>query len=324
MKRVWAPVRRTVRGSLSENLGLKGVSLLLSVGLWGWLQSEQVVERRVRANVRYIWPEGLVHVEELPASLSVAVSGAQGRLRDLPEEGLTLDIDLSTADEGKVAIDFTERTFAGLPDGATIVQVTPPVIDVQLDKRRTKKVRIRPSLLGEPADGWQRGEVKVEPSTVEITGPQSLVRNITEAGTDIVDISGVRATKSVSVPLVFPRSSVTANGQREVQVTVEISPIVSERTFEAVPVRVSATGWRSPTATARVEVAGPVRFIRELDPENMHLELDLPAAVPVDQAVEIRWDPALAAGPVRFVHGGPDEVLIQKMVPDTFTLQLDE
>ena len=49
-----SPVSRTaVRSWLvrlaTENLGLKLMSLCLSIATWAWLQSEQVVERRARA-----------------------------------------------------------------------------------------------------------------------------------------------------------------------------------------------------------------------------------------------------------------------------------
>ena len=52
---------------------------------------------------------------------------------------------------------------------------------------------MKPALEGEPAPGFVVGRVLSEPATVEIVGPETRVKQITEATTEPVSVTGARA-----------------------------------------------------------------------------------------------------------------------------------
>lgn len=325
----WQPVSRAqARGWLArlatENLGLKFVSLFLSVAIWAWLQSEQVVERRARARVQYNFPEELARVEEVPKSISVTVSGPQGRVRALEKRRLVMSVDLSNADEGPVAIDFREQSLTGLPDGLKVVQFTPPVVDVSLDRMARRQVRVKANVIGEVADGWKQGSIKVNPPIVEIEGAQSLLRGISEVSTDIVDISGATSDRNAEVGLIFNPRTVQATTDEPVRVEVEVSPEITDRTFPEVPVTVRAQGWTTELRKVRVRVEGPKKAVGKLRERDVNVILDLPPAVPFDAPVTVKWV-ADEDGPVQVLHGGAkDEIRVLEVAPKTFTLKPTE
>ena len=51
---------------------------------------------------------------------------------------------------------------------------------------------MKPALEGEPAAGYVVGRVSSEPATVEIVGPDTRVKQITEATTEPVSVDGAR------------------------------------------------------------------------------------------------------------------------------------
>ena len=192
----------------TENIGLKAMSFGLAVAIWALLQSEQVVERRTRVKVQYSWPEDLVRVDEVPRWVSVTVSGPQGRVRAVERRSLQMKVDLTDAERGQVPIDFTELQVNGLPDSLKITQITPPMAEVELDAKMRQKVHVRPSVIGEPVDGWSRGTITVEPQSIEVEGPASLLRELTEVSTEIVNISGSKETVEADVGLSLPTRTI--------------------------------------------------------------------------------------------------------------------
>ena len=313
--------RQVVVDAFTRDLALKLLALLFAVGAWTWVQTERVVEQRVRVRVDYRWPEGLVQVEEPRTSLVATVRGPQGLVRRLDRTRLVLPVDLSDAQEGPVSIDFTERSIQGLPTGIAVVQLSPPAIDLTLDRAMTRTVQVRPAVIGEPAENWRLVSVSVEPDTVEIGGPQSLVRSIAEVSTDIVNIDGLRHDLDKVVPLAIGQRTVRPVGNPEIHVRVDVEPVVAVRTFEEVPVMPRAPGWTASVPTVTVVLSGPAEVVDKMDPERVHVVLHLPRGADGRRPVTLRFDPKADPNPIEVVHPGPAEaVVVRSVSPDHLVL----
>ncbi|RME24975.1 MAG: hypothetical protein D6798_10005 [Deltaproteobacteria bacterium] len=245
--------------AFTENLPLKVLSLLFATMLWAWVQSDQVVEVRTRATVAWSWPDGLVPSRQVPSTLVVTVSGPQGVVRQLKRGTLSLAVDLHDSPAGTVAVDFGQIEVAGLPPGVEVVQVSPPAVDIDLEKAITKEVEVRPTIIGEPADGYTITDVRSEPPTVHIVGPQSRVQELAQVATDVVNVAGLAADRQYAAALAIPDPVLrpAEGAPRVVRVQVEVEPIIAERVFDAVPVQVDEDGLVAEPATARVTVRGP-------------------------------------------------------------------
>lgn len=317
-------VRAAVVRAVTENFAVKALSLLIAVSLWAWLQTEQVVDRPSRARVTYALPDGLTPVEMLARTLVVTVRGPQGRVRSIDGGSLSMVVDLSDAEQGKTSIDFSEHRLDGLPAGLEVVQISPPGVELQLDKEMNRIVRVRAAVIGDPAEGWKRRSVLVDPPTIEIRGPQSLVRNIAEVSTDIVDISGLRDSVEKRVALAVDRRTVKAVDKGKVSVSITIDPVLVDKNFADVPVRLKgAPGWMTGTTTARVAVEGPQNVVQRLSSEDLAVSVLLPDAVqPGAESVEVNWASGDRDSRVQVVlPEGAEDVSVQSVRPSTIILE---
>lgn len=317
-------IKGRITRMLSHNLMFKTLSLVLAVFLWAWVQTEQVVDKRSRARVIYIWPEGLVRVQEVPKTLVVTLRGPQGLVQNLESSHLRYHVDLTEADLGDVSVDFSERNLTGLPDGVSVVQVSPPGVDIDLDRRLVREVRVREMVIGDVAEGWSKGEVTVAPATIQITGPQSLVRQISEVATNVVDVNGLTETTRFDVGLGLKERTVSPVGESTVSVTVEVSPIIVRKTFNGVPIMARGSGWRAAPAAATVTLEGNAGDMRELSPEQVSVQVHLPDPVPAGRSLEVRFDRNAPRSGMEVVHQGPDSVHVVKVQPAAVILQRDQ
>lgn len=325
------PLRRTLEGlqvwlvrAATENVGMKLMSFALAVFIWAWLQSEQVVEQRARVRVQYAWPEGLVQVDEVPRTVSLTVSGPQGRVRALKRSQLTMSVDLSGAKQGPTAIDFTDRAVAGLPENITISNITPPSVDVQLDARIRRTVRVRPAVIGEPAEGWTLGAVSVEPESVELVGPESVLADLGEISTELVNISNKQIAQEVSVPVALPKKSVQVSDGTPVTVRVAIDPVLTDRTFTNVAV-LEPTGWSvDPKAVRFVTLEGPVGELAALREDRIDVVVRADSTAGRTEHM-VRWRRNDPSPVVEVFHSGKsDQIRVVELSPDRFTLIPEE
>ncbi len=325
LRRTLEAGRASLIGLTTENLGLKTMSLGLSVVIWALLQSEQVVERRTRVKVRYDWPEDLVRVDEVPRYVSITVSGPQGRVRSIDQRTLTMRVDLSEAERGTVPIDFTDRTVHGLPDNLKVTQTTPPMTEVQLDAKIRRTVRVRPAVIGEPAEGWSTEAITVEPESVEIEGPESILKDLTEVSTDIVNISGTRAPVTSQVAIKPPTRTLTPTDATPVSVRVAVEALMDDRTFSDVPVITRTPNWVSEPTTVRfVTLTGPAQEVAALKDERISILVNIPDAEN-RTAREVRWmrnDPDQSVSVIHY--GSPDTIRVIEMSPDRFSVRPTE
>ena len=321
MRRVLERVRVWLIRVATENVGLKLMSLGLAISVWALLQSEQVVERRTRVRVVYDWPADLVQVDEVPRWVSITISGPQGRVRAMERRKLTMNVDLSDAEKGLVPIDYTERAVEGLPDNLKVTQTTPPMTEVELDAKIHRTVRVRPAVIGEPAEGWERGGITIEPESVEIEGPETLLRQLNEVSTDIVNISGRTEDFDGTVAIKTPSRSLRSTTDTPVRVKVSVDPLVDNRTFTEVPVLVDNGFTAEPSVAKYVTVHGPIREITALRAERVRVMLTVPDPAS-DQPQTVRWSRRVEAAAVTVFHGGDsEEIRVDDLGPDRFTIR---
>lgn len=311
-------VRAGLRRAVTEELGFKTLSLVLAAVIWAWVQGGLVVEQRTRAEVHYTWPDGLVRVEEVPTSVVITVSGPRAAVSRLTQRRPVIEVNLADHAEGASSVDFSLSPIAGLPADSRLVHISPPSVEVTLEPRQSRVLPVTPTLTGEPAEGFKLIGARVTPDTVEITGAQSLLRDLTEVQTDLVDISGIRADRDMHVPLALPSRTLTASSRGPVEVHVDVEPVRADRHFNDVPVSVSAPGWRASPATAHVVLMGPLVELTALRAAAVSLRVELPDPPP-EHAIRV----GQADGPPRLVvvHPGSAEIGVQLIEPSAILVE---
>jgi hypothetical protein len=180
---------RYLRSLVLDNLTLKVISFLLAFLLWVQIAGQQRVQRSVAVPVEFInMPLGLEITNDYPREVNVVISRPSSLRMD--ERQLTAVIDLSTAEPGSSVVPITERNIRNVPSGVQIEGIEQRRIRLEFERIRRKTVLVQPEVVGQPADGFQVREVRVIPSEVLVSGPESRLERITTAATEPIDVGG--------------------------------------------------------------------------------------------------------------------------------------
>ena len=291
-------LKERTRHALTHELPFKALSLVFAIMIWSWVQTQQIVSQRTRAEVKWSVPEDATWVDPVPKSLVVTIKGPQGLVRNVKRRTLRYDIDLHDADHGPLNIDFSNRAFKGIPEGVEVVQISPPGVDVELDHRMERTVRVVPAIVGDVASGFR---LKV--------------------GTDVVDVTGLAESTQFQLSLAPKSRTVRPKDEQIYTVSINIEPIIAQRTFNAVPVMARAEGWRTQPSTAVVILSGPAVDMRDLTADRISVQAHLPNPTPVGRPLSVSFDPGNEGQGLEVVHQGSTEIEVVSIAPSVVRLE---
>ena len=278
-----------------RHLGLKFLSVAVALGLWFTVAGEQTVERSLRVPLELgNWPERFELVDSPQDTVDVRVRGASGLLSQLSAGDVVATVDLSLAKEGLKYVYLTPKQVRA-PFGVEVVEVTPGTVKLRFEKSATKLVPVVPVVEGEPAPGYVRGVVSIEPKTVEVAGPESVLERLKEATTEPVSITDARSLVRETVTIGVADGSLRLTKPVNATVTVAIQPVMADRQILRVPVRVrnSGLGLSAQVVPAAVSVAvrGPRDVVASLRPDSVGAFVDLAGLGPARYNLSVRLEP---------------------------------
>jgi YbbR domain-containing protein len=162
------------------------------------------------------------------------------------------------------------------------LQWTPDDVQVQVGVRRRlgfkPDVEVVPDLRGEPASGYRRGSVAVEPSTVTLAGLPSVLEQLPGfVETYPISVTGATQDLVQRSPLTVPNNIVVV-GVDFVTVTVEVLPIQTSRAMTAtVEIRGVSPGWIATPSPSLVDVIleGPDAILAGMTADDIRVILDV-------------------------------------------------
>ena len=286
-----------------RHLGLKALSLGIAVLLWMVIAGDQTVERGLRVPLELQqFPAGLELQAEPPALVDVRVRGSSDTLSRVGPGDIVAVLDLRAARAGQRFFQLTPEQVR-VPFGVEVVQVAPPTIVFVFEPTAVKQLPIRPSVEGDPAPGYVVGTMTVDPPMVEITGPESAVKQATEAVTETVAINGAASDVTESVTVGLLDSALRVKGVRTATVKVQVRLGPRERTVRNRPVRLRELGASLTAEASPTEVDVLVRGSREglarLDAESVVPFVDLKGLGAGDYALTVHVDTVADANVAR-------------------------
>ena len=242
-----------------RNLALKFLAIGLAVLLWFTVSGEPtIVERGLRIPLEFQnIPAGLEIVGDTPDTVDVRVRGSSAILSRLEPGEVVAVLDLRTARAGSRLFDLVTEQNVRAPFGVDVAQVAPATIALDLERSGRRTVPVVPAVEGEPAPGYVVRAVSSDPPTVLVVGPESRLRQLTEAMTEPVAVAGATAPVSAEVTVGVPDLALRLSVPRRAVVTVDVVPAPAERTLREVPVHV-----RNVSAQLTARVVPPVVTVR--------------------------------------------------------------
>ncbi len=219
-----------LRRLLTHNVPWKLGSLLLAIVLWWTVIGEPELVTLQAADVYYKnLPEGFVVISDIRESVELEL---QGPSRVLDRENLSsvkvlLDLsDVTAPGEETFAIIDSDVT---LPEGVRLLSAMPARLFLEFDRRGSKEVPVSINLVGEPAEGYAVTSLEVTPPTVTFRGPESRLKVLDTALTDVVDITALDRSTEVHVKTYVsdPQLQLESQGEVTAIVTIEKGPVSS-------------------------------------------------------------------------------------------------
>ena len=275
------------RGLLLDNLGLKMISLVLSFLLWLQVGSQQNVQRTISVPLEfYNLPADLEITGDYRKEVDVIIR-AQRRVESI--EQMSAVIDFKNARPGTEIVPLTERNITNSPSGVEVLGIIPARLRLELERITEKTVRVDPEILGEPAPGYQLGDVRAWPSEVTVSGPESSVDKMTRARTVPIDVSGRSAsfTSSADLDPQDPRLRVELSTPVEVEIDIEEERREVSFVKISIEVEPKKQGVRLLTRSLKLVGSVPISFEGKLTARDFRARVLVGDLEPRDEPYEL-------------------------------------
>ncbi len=307
-----ATLRQRLQRMVRQNLGLKLLSLVASLGLYTVVHGSTAGQRSLYVPVVALLPPEAarqVLVSDIPDKVKLTLSGSRSVLNSIG--GIeAVQIDLTG---GQKYYYFAPDQF-GLPGGIE-VQVTPPTLALVWEDRLDRKLTVRVQLSGVPDSGLAlTAAPSVAPARVLVQGPQTSVEAMTELATEPLSLAGLPAgVHRRRVPLLPLPKHVTAVDASDITIELTLEPRREHRRLKRLPVAILGTASDVVARPSHVDiiVAAPLEVLEDLDPEHLVPAVDI-AGLPLDHgAVSATVTVRGLMDSVRVVRVEPSEVLVR-------------
>ena len=310
---------RILKNLIVKNALAKLICLFLAVSLWGWVKIQQTAERQFDASVEYQnLPEEFVVTDESDREVSVVLSGPKSTLNRITEQDVQIEIDAGPFEAGENLVRILPWNLE-YPRGLDIESIQPPRLNVVLEERKRKEVKIEPRISEGPPEGFEY-RMNVDPDTAVIYGSANNLEEIDEVQLQPVDLSGrdtsflqhgVRAELPQAVQIEYPEDE-------RFTLEFEIYEPIEQRLIENVPVTVLNVppGFEPEVEPLDLDlkIKGPKRRLLGLSPEQIRAEVRAPEAreEPVIRQARIRLPE-----PFELTSGQQDRLTVRVRLMET-------
>jgi YbbR domain-containing protein len=300
----------TLRAMLTENVGLKAISLVVAVLLFTVVRGAEDAQRSVLVDVVAVLPptsEPRILTSDLPAKVRLTLRGSRSLLNSVhPDDLGPIQLDLS---ETRASVYYFDAEQFSVPAGVEITQVSPDALALTWAERTQRVLPIEARLDGRPGPGLMVvGEPTVRPATVTLRGPEADLATIDRVMTEPIALATMSEGRlERRIALARLGAHVEVVGDDDVTVQIEIAPEIATRAVPRLDVAVVGGTLREiRPARVRVSLRGP--------PSRLDA-IDAPSIVPYVDASAI--DPAAGTQSVIVrVRGIPDGVELAGVDPE--------
>lgn len=194
-----------LRHIFTKHIGLKLASLFLSLVVFVHVYTEQEREWVLEAPLDLAGvEEDLCFVSPPPSSVLVKVRGKGKDLIKLRLSGARAIVDLAESKVGSVKRVLSSSDIFVPPDlDVTVADViAPKVLDLELDSRSEKMVRVVPVYSGVLESGLSlSGPPTVDPERIQVTGARRVLAELDYINTLPIDIGSMTSANTVDADL---------------------------------------------------------------------------------------------------------------------------
>lgn len=224
-----------------KNWVLKLISLTLAVMLWYFVVGEDQVDMNMLVPIEILnLPTHLTISNQYKKDIEVTVRGPRSMIQELRNRNISRPVDLTSAKPGTIVIKNDENSIP-LPRGVTIQRLQPTNITLLVDELVQREFPISPVTEGEPAEGYVLENIFLDPNTLVISGPRSILDKGKVLKTYLIDLNNLDHSTTVQVHLNLEPAFLDLIGETVVTANIEVREKMVEQTVVNIPVNVRDT-----------------------------------------------------------------------------------
>ena len=207
---------------ITHNWVLKIVSLILATMLWMAVSNEASSEIGLDVPLEYgNIPAQLEITGDMTNTVQVRLRGSSNVIKDISAKDIAATIDLSKMRTGEKIVALSPQNVQA-PFGTEVIRVNPSSVRFSLERTLAKTVPIVPTILGQPSDGYEIGQVLVSPSAIEVEGPESRVDTLSSIATVPIRLDRRQSHIEQTADLDVPDPQIRLQHPSPVNVKIEI------------------------------------------------------------------------------------------------------
>lgn len=244
---------------------LRLVSLGLAAVLWYFVGGEDTVNKNVMVPVEIInLPRDLVISNQFKKEIEVSLSGPRSLVLDIGSHGISRQVDLAEATPGTMVLENSNDVI-NVPRGVKVLRIQPKSVILSLDKMIQKQFPVSPMTSGMLAPDFILKEIRMEPDSISITGPQTVLSKIDVLRTQEIDITGLHTSTQIQIPLELDPVIIDLIGATTITADLDIVVETLQKKIPNLPVEVLKDGvvQRVTPATVSITVALPKTLNRK-------------------------------------------------------------
>ncbi len=229
-----------------ENWPAKVLSVVLAVILFVFHQISTLVEESFSAPLNIESSGVLVPAKSYGESVRVTIRSDDRNINSIDREDIEVYVDLLELDTpGTYTVPVLVRktgTAAGVDP--LEIRVNPSEIEIELDYNIAKSVPIAPNFRGNLDNGYEIVSYSIEPTQVEIAGPQFIINAVTSLSTESIELTGRRSNFVTTSQIAMPDSLMRIQGSGLVEVRGFVEELIMTRNFDNLPISITGLNNR--------------------------------------------------------------------------------
>lgn len=192
---------RWLRRIFVEDWSLKLLSLAITLGLWFAVTGQRTPIKRQLLGVQlnFHLPNGIEIANNPPQEIAITVSGPQGDVERINPRDLAAIVDVTDRKPGQRVIQLVPgHVQIDLPSAVHLEGVEPGSVSLKLEANAEREVQVEARLEGKLPEGFELGQVTINPEKVKVRGPSGHVFALQKVATETISIEGRR--ESFDVP----------------------------------------------------------------------------------------------------------------------------
>jgi len=302
------------RSSDKRKVFLRVFSVVFSLFIWLYVISSAQVEVEKLVPLSIELPEGAATATVLKKELAFMVKGPRVFVRTLLDQEKKIEIKLKDyykSGQNSYSLSLSRYQLT-LPLGVKLVGFEPKKLDFKLEKKITRTVPVTLNYDPEVTKMYEIQNTVLDPSSVTISGANSIVRKIKNINTSLVDSKLFSDGKAINVELVSPHENLIL-AQKNTTVHYTMASKLTEFTFTSIPIIFHSTKLIKSSLPKRVSITlkGEKDFIKKLDKDLIKVVAQIPSSASGKVSVTLETEL-------------PDELELMNLEPESVTVNLEQ